>query len=268
MRFPTNIHKELKNYVYAYYDPTDSNNLPFYIGRGVGNRAFSHLKESHNPEVQRILNKLRDLGAKPKIRIIIHGLSRSEVKIAETASIALLGKDNLANLVKGSKSILTNASPREIIDHYNAKDVTIKHRVIMIIRNPWNPDLPENEHYDRTRSAWNLGKKKDLAEYAFLVHQGIVKRIYTVAEWYPDGTTFHSRNNPDPNNPFYIRDYAIRDRFEFVGRLLDFEDGISKLYVGKSIKKYLRAAGSPCHYSYNEKGEIYKFDKNMIIVNP
>ena len=268
MRFPTNIHKELKNYVYAYYDPTDSNNLPFYIGRGVGNRAFSHLKESHNHEVQRILNKLRDLGAKPKIRIIIHGLSRSEVKIAETASIALLGKDNLANLVKGSKSILTNASPREIIDHYNAKDITIKHRVIMIIRNPWNPDLPEHEHYDRTRSAWNLGKKKDLAEYAFLVHQGIVKRIYTVAEWYPDGTTFHSRNNPDPNNPFYIRDYAIRDRFEFVGRLLDFEDGISKLYVGKSIKKYLRAAGSPCHYSYNEKGEIYKFDKNMIIVNP
>ena len=96
----------------------------------------------------------------PRESIIIHGLSRSEVKIAETASIALLGKDNLANLVKGSKSILTNASPREIIDHYNAKDITIKHRVIMIIRNPWNPDLPEHEHYDRTRSAWNLGKKK------------------------------------------------------------------------------------------------------------
>ena len=268
MKFPANIHKELKNYIYAYFDPTDSNDLPFYIGRGVGNRAFSHLKESHNPEVEKILSKLRDLGVKPKIKIIIHGLNIDQAKIAETTAIALLGKDNLANLVKGSRSGFTNASPREIIDHYNARDVTIKHRVIMIIRNPWNPDLPEYEHYDRTRSAWRLGQKKELAEYAFLVHQGIVKRIYTIAQWYPDGTTFHSRNNPDPNNPFYIKDYAIRDRFEFVGRILDSEDDISKLYQGKSIKKYLRATGSPCHYSYNKNGEIYKFDKNMIITNP
>ena len=61
MRFPSNIHKELKNYIYAYYDPTDGNDLPFYIGRGIGNRAFSHLKDSHNPEVQKILDKLNDL---------------------------------------------------------------------------------------------------------------------------------------------------------------------------------------------------------------
>ena len=65
-----------------------------------------------------------------------------------------------------------------------------------------------------------------------------------------------------------IKDYAIRDRFEFVGRILDSEDEISKLYQGKSIKKYLRATGSPCHYSYNKKGEIFSFDKNMTITNP
>ena len=138
----------------------------------------------------------------------------------------------------------------------------------MIIRNPWNPDLPEVEHYDRTRSAWRLGSKKDLAEFAFLVHQGIVKRIYSIASWYPDGTTFHSRNNPDPNNPYYVKDYGIRERFEFVGRLLDPEDKISKLYMGKSIKKYIRATGSPCHYSYNSKGNIYKFNKLGKVSNP
>ena len=147
--------------------------------------------------------KLKELGLSPQIKIIVHGLTLQQAKVAETAAIALLGKDNLANVVKGSRSNFTNASPREIIDHYNAKEVVLKHRVIMIIRNPWNPDLPEYEHYDRTRSAWRLGSKKDLAQYAFLVHQGIVKRIYTVTAWYPDGTTFHSRNNPDPNNPFY-----------------------------------------------------------------
>ena len=165
MKFPSNIHKILKNYIYAYFDPTDGSYLPFYVGRGIENRAFSHLKGSHNSEVQKILEKLKELGLSPQIKIIVHGLTLQQAKVAETAAIALLGKDNLANVVKGSRSNFTNASPREIIDHYNAKEVVLKHRVIMIIRNPWNPDLPEYEHYDRTRSAWRLGSKKDLAQF-------------------------------------------------------------------------------------------------------
>ena len=267
MKFPANIHKELKNYIYALYNPSDNSELPFYVGRGVGDRVFSHLKESHNDEVQDTINLIRELGMEPTIKILIHGLSVQGAKAAETAAIALLGKDNLANKVKGSGSSFTRVSPQELIDHYNAKDVVIKHKVVMIIRNPWNPDLPEQIHYDRTRSAWRLGKKKDIAEYAFLVHQGVVKRVYSIANWYPDGTTFHSRNNPDPKNANYIKDYAIRDRYEFVGRLLHPSDPISAFYIGKSISKYIRAVMSPCHYSYNRNGDIYKFDASGKISN-
>ena len=267
MKFPANIHKELKNYIYALYDPSENSELPFYVGRGIGDRVFSHLKESHNDEVQKTVYKIRELKMEPSVKILIHGLSPAEAKAAETASIAILGKDNLANKVKGSGSSLTKVSPQELIDHYNAKDVLVKHRVIMIIRNPWNPDQPEQIHYDRTRSAWRLGKKKDIAEYAFLVHQGVIKRVYSIANWYPDGTTFHSRNNPDPNNTSYQKDYAIRDRYEFVGRLLHPSDPISKLYIGKSIKKYIRAVMSPCHYSYNKSGDIYKFNSKNEIIN-
>ena len=43
---------------------------------------------------------------------------------------------------------------------------------------------------------------------------------------------------------------------------------ISKKYLGKSIKHYIRASGSPCHYSYNKSGEVYKFDKEGNITNP
>lgn len=40
----------LQNYVYAYYDPdvyeeTKGKCLPFYIGKGIENRAFDHLYE-------------------------------------------------------------------------------------------------------------------------------------------------------------------------------------------------------------------------------
>ena len=83
----------------------------------------------------------------------------------------MLGKDNLANKVKGSGSGLTKVSPQELIDHYNAKEVYVRHRVIMIIRNPWNPDQPEQTHYDRTRSAWKLGPKKNFAEFIERLHK-------------------------------------------------------------------------------------------------
>jgi hypothetical protein len=267
-KFPSNIHQKLKNYIYALYDPANSSELPFYVGRGVGDRVFSHLKESHNDEVQEMIKSIRSRGIEPTVKIILHGLSAQQAKAAETVSIAMLGKDNLANKVKGSGSSLTKVDPQELIDHYNAKPVRIKHKVIIIIRNPYNPDLPEQVIYDNTRSAWKLGSKKDFAEYAFLVNQGVVKKIYTIANWFPDGTTFHSRNNPDPNNKNYQRGYLIRPRYEFVGRLLQPDNLVSKMYIGKSIKDYIRASGSPCHYSYNKNGEIYAFDDDGKIKNP
>ena len=265
-KFPANIHKQILNYIYAIYDPREV--LPFYVGRGVGDRVFSHLKDSHNQEVDSKISTLRNQGLEPVIKILIHGLNSKQARAAETVAIAMLGKDNLANKVLGSKTSLTNVSPEELIHHYNAKEVLIKHKAILIVRNPWNPNQPERIHYDRTRSAWRLGKKKDFAEYAFLVHQAVVKRVYTIAGWYPDGSTFHTRNNPDPNNEHYKTGYENRNRYEFVGRLLHPEDELAKLYVGKSVKRYLRGTGSAIHYSYNAEGEFYKFNKNNKVANP
>ena len=265
-KFPANIHKEILNYIYAIYDPREA--LPFYVGRGVGDRVFSHLKDSHNKEVDSKILMLRNQGLEPVIKILIHGLNTKQARAAETVAIAMLGKDNLANKVLSGGSSFTNVSPEELIHHYNAKKVLIKHLAVLIVRNPWNPNQSERYHYDLTRASWKVGKKKDFAEYAFLIHQGVVKKVYTVATWYPDGTTFHIRNNPDPNNEHYHEDYKIRDRYEFVGRLLHPEDELSKLYVGKSVKRYLRASGSAIHYSYNANGEIYKFNIDDRVTNP
>ena len=40
---------KLMHYVYVYYDK--DTRTPFYIGRGQGNRVFSHEKGSHNDAV-------------------------------------------------------------------------------------------------------------------------------------------------------------------------------------------------------------------------
>jgi len=38
------IAQSLKYYVYAYFDPR--NHQPFYVGKGKGNRVFTHLKDT------------------------------------------------------------------------------------------------------------------------------------------------------------------------------------------------------------------------------
>jgi uncharacterized protein len=265
-KFPASIHNQISNYIYAIYDPREA--LPFYVGRGVGDRVFSHLKDSHNEEVDKKISLLRNQGLEPVIKILIHGLNLKQARASETVAIAMLGKDNLTNKVLGKSSSLTNVSPEELIHHYNAKEVLIKHKVMLIVRNPWNPNLSERYHYDLTRASWKVGKKKDFAEYAFLIHQGVIKRVYTIANWYQDGTTFHIRNNPDPNNEHYHKDYTIRDRYEFVGRMIHPKEDLARRYVGKSVKRYLRATGSAIHYSYNANGELYRFNKNDKVTNP
>ena len=42
------IAKILKSYVYVYIDPR--NGKPFYIGKGIGNRPFAHLKDQSDIE--------------------------------------------------------------------------------------------------------------------------------------------------------------------------------------------------------------------------
>lgn len=57
-----------KYYIYLYFDPTRDDE-PFYVGKGKGNRAISHLSRTdHHPVTYRI-QKIRKLGHEPKIEL-------------------------------------------------------------------------------------------------------------------------------------------------------------------------------------------------------
>ena len=47
------IDMDFENYVYVYSDP--ENHKPFYVGRGVNQRVFDHLREN-NKESEKIKN--------------------------------------------------------------------------------------------------------------------------------------------------------------------------------------------------------------------
>jgi len=58
----------MKFYVYVYTDPT--NGLPFYVGKGQGNRYKHHLNKSHNRYLGFKIAKIREQGYEPQVDIV------------------------------------------------------------------------------------------------------------------------------------------------------------------------------------------------------
>ena len=102
-KFPKIVATELKYYVYIYSNPlTDE---IFYVGKGKGDRVFSHLYEESESEKIKYLADLKLKNLKPKIEILIHGIDDEETALRVEASIIdLIGINKLTNRQSGWRS--------------------------------------------------------------------------------------------------------------------------------------------------------------------
>lgn len=95
-------------YVYHYLDPTT--NMPFYIGKGKGNRLLKHLKETkyntENKKKYAYIQGLRNKGLAPIIEKIAEGLNKDEAYDLEEQLIKKYGRINI-----DENGILTNICP-------------------------------------------------------------------------------------------------------------------------------------------------------------
>ena len=192
--FAPGVTEKLKYYVYLLIDPRDD--AIFYVGKGIGDRCFSHVTAAREtnrdsdgefPKLERI-RAIDESENEVRVEILRYALDETTAFEVESAAIELL--PGLTNLVTGRDS------QRRGVDDINgdlgATPVVIapEHRVILIrVAREYRPGMSADELYEKTRKWWHVSKRwtdltsPEAPEYAFSVAGGVVRAVFKITAW-------------------------------------------------------------------------------------
>ncbi len=160
-----------KYYVYELVDPRSGQ--PFYVGKGKGDRARTHLtlgKITNNPRKDCRISEIRRSGYEPKINIVLENLTNDEAYLQEENLIKTYGrfgydengiltnikKDAKPPSQKGTKKVFTEEHKKKLSESLKGKPKKSE---------PWNKGLskdtdPRLEKMAKRRS--EVGNKHQL----------------------------------------------------------------------------------------------------------
>ena len=239
-KFPESVIEKLGVYVYRLIDPR--NGETFYVGKGVGNRVYSHLEcaiDSNEDATSEKLERIREINSTGlEVLHIIHrhGMDHDTAFAVEAALIeAYPGLTNLAGGHGNQDFGVMHAT--EIVAMYEAKDADLsKHKVIMINVN----DAEQKNLYNATRMAWRMSKEKaQQADYVLAVSKGLIRGVFKPTKWM-EATT---ENFPTLSE-------SMQGRIGFEGEVAPPE--ICEIYLRKKVPDEYRKRGAanPIKYSY------------------
>ena len=154
-------------YVYMLVDPRDDS--PFYVGKGTGKRAQTHLwniSRSHNPYKEAKIRKIREEGYEPKIEYVAENIP--DESLAYDIEAKLIAKFGRKGYEEGG--ILTNSVPdgrppnhkgktyEEIYGTERAKEITERRRELQLARGGYGP----RKHSEETKK--KIGAKSALQQ--------------------------------------------------------------------------------------------------------
>lgn len=231
--FSDEVASKLGYYVYRLIDPRYGET--FYVGKGKGNRVFSHVRAEAGNESDDLSDKLSRIR---EIRIagfdvahVIHRHGMTEEQAFEVESALIDAYPEVANEVSGKASDergLMHAN--QILEKYEAQEAEFKHRALLITI---NRTATERESiYAAVRYAWKLDPTKAArAEVVLAVRQGLIVGVFVAEKWLPATVT---------NFPNTLEDR--KGRWGFVGH--EAPEAINKQYLRKRVPDKMRKPGA------------------------
>lgn len=191
--FSEAVYRKLGYYVYRLADPR--NGETFYVGKGVGNRVFSHVacslengdgeEDSLSLKYKRI-KEIRSAGLETIHIIHRHNIPESAVYEVEAALIdAYPGLSNAQGGHHSADRGPMNAA--EIVARYALPSVpdNTGHKLILININHFD-ESDRLTLLDQVRFAWRLSlKRARQADYVLAVIRGVVVGAFVAREWLP-----------------------------------------------------------------------------------
>lgn len=205
MRIPSEVAEILRYYVYALRDPRDGK--VFYVGKGIGDRIYSHQRQAGNDfeseqEKLRTINEIEASGSQVELLFLRSGIEDEATAFAvEQAVIDAYAatRHSLTNLVRGHHSGSHGLATLSVVVARHRADPCppIDAPVIMVkIQDGWRPDMSELEVYEKTRGHWKVAPwVRDRARYCLGVAYGVVRGAYRIDDWFPSEKPWDAGQN-------------------------------------------------------------------------
>ena len=208
------VTEKLGTYVYLLVDPRDGQ--VFYIGTGTGDRCFRDPDRAPGAQGDSALARIRQIeatGQRVRIDILRHGLDAATAATVKAAVIEALGSTELREHANGDTTYgVGRMSVGEVNHRYGATPVMIQpeHPVVLISIPPAFRRSSDRQLYEMTRGWWTAGDRRERAQWAFAVSDGVVRAVYRIRGWEPAraGNRWGFRGHRDPEME---REYAHRD---------------------------------------------------------
>lgn len=252
-RFDEKTISELGVYVYMLLDPEGYVPVPFYVGKGSGNRIFDHLNCAlkDEDEVNAKYETIRSIllkGQRVKHCVVRHGLTEEDALEIEASLIDALNfiGHNLSNRVFGhhsnKKGLMTTD---EISRLYSAEPLTSidSDCVIININKKYKRGFDYQAIYNATKEIWTIDKRKvNSIKYVLSEYRGLIVEVFEVVKPWYEKERGYNKNAKKQNQ--------TKIGYGFNGVMAPAE--IRDKYINKSINHVKkRGAASVIRYNLN-----------------